>query len=41
MGFFFPTSLPTPAGFGVFDDGYCKGGEVESYCGFDFHFLYG
>jgi hypothetical protein len=39
-GCFFPTSLPTPVVSGVFDDGYSKRGEVESYCGFDLHFLY-
>jgi hypothetical protein len=29
-GSFFPTSLPTPVGGGVFDDSYSKMGEVES-----------
>jgi type IV secretory pathway TrbL component len=38
---FFPTSSPTFVGGGVFDDGYSNRGEVESYCGFDLHFLYG
>jgi hypothetical protein len=36
---FFPISSPTHVG-GVFDGGYSKGGEVDSYCGFDLHFLY-
>jgi hypothetical protein len=30
MGSFFPTSLPTPGGGGVFDDGYFNRGELES-----------
>jgi hypothetical protein len=38
---FFPTSLPTPIVGGVFDDGYSNRDEVESYCGFDLHLLYG
>jgi hypothetical protein len=41
MGSFFPTSSPTPVGGGVFDDSYSNMGEVESWCGFDLHFLYG
>jgi hypothetical protein len=27
---FFPTTLPTPVGGGVFDDGYSNRGEMES-----------
>jgi hypothetical protein len=30
LGFFFPTSLQTTGGGGVFDDGYSNWGEVES-----------
>jgi hypothetical protein len=41
-GSFSPTSLATPIVVGgVFDDGYSNRGEVESWCGFDLHFLYG
>jgi hypothetical protein len=40
-GSFFPTSSPTPVVVGVFDDGCSKRDEVESYCGFGLHFLYG
>jgi hypothetical protein len=40
-GSFFPTSLLTPVVGGVADDGYSNRDEVESYCGFDLHFLYG
>jgi hypothetical protein len=34
-------SLPTPIVGGVFDDSYSNKGQVESWCGFDLHFLYG
>jgi hypothetical protein len=40
-GSFFPTSSPTPVVVGVSNDGYSNRGEVEYYCGFDLHFLYG
>jgi hypothetical protein len=40
-GSFFLTSSPIPVGGGVFDDSYSRRGEVESWCGFDLHFLYG
>jgi hypothetical protein len=40
-GSFLPTSSPTPVVGGVFDDKYSNRGEVESYCGFDMHFLFG
>jgi hypothetical protein len=36
---FFPTSLPAFV-VGVLDDGYSNRCEVESYCGFDLHFLW-
>jgi hypothetical protein len=35
------TSSPTFVGGDVFDDSYSNRSEVEFYCGFDLHFLYG
>jgi hypothetical protein len=35
----FPVSLLTFVVVGVLDDGYSNRSEVESYCGFDLHFL--
>jgi hypothetical protein len=40
-GSFFPTPSPTLVGGGVFDDGYSNRGEVETFCGFDLHFIFG
>jgi hypothetical protein len=39
--FFFSASLPTFVVIVVLDDRYSNRNEVESYCGFDLHFLYG
>jgi hypothetical protein len=38
---FSSASSPAFVVVGVLDDGYSNRGEVESYCGFDLHFLYG
>jgi hypothetical protein len=38
---FSPASSPTFVVGGLFDDGYSNRSEMESLCGFDFHFLYG
>jgi hypothetical protein len=37
----FPCILPKFVGGGVLDNSYSNRSEVESYCGFDLHFLYG
>jgi hypothetical protein len=41
MSVYFPAFAPTIVVGGVFDDSYSNRGEVESYCAFDLHFLYG
>jgi hypothetical protein len=40
-GSFFPESSPTFGGGGVFDNSYSNRDKMESWCGFDLHFLYG
>jgi hypothetical protein len=40
-GSFFPTFSPTCVVGVVFDDCYSNRDEVESYCSFGLHFLYG
>jgi hypothetical protein len=41
LGSFFPASLPIFVVGGVLHASYSKRNEVESYCGFDLHFLHG
>jgi hypothetical protein len=38
---FFPSSSPTFGGDGILDGRNINSTEVESWCGFDLHFLYG
>jgi hypothetical protein len=38
---FFHASSPTFVDGGVLDESYSKRSEVESWCDFDLHFLYG